>query len=280
MISVAELVLAVAWTFGANGFLIERHLAGASTLPVAWVEPVSHRVDVAFHDRADWAMAFYVSGNASGAPPRHASETPSGSSAARTAVPPRLVLYAPYYLAPEGLTPPPHMAVDIAEYYFHALLEAALDLELHAAESPYAVWMEARAAERMTAVPEAQRLPIYVSALAEFGAHLLSIRNELTRVAERQAVAGRDLCRQLDREASLFGLWHRGFASGRYAGRAFVSNGAGPPRMTPGRQPLERVDKDRFVREILGVDWVGEPRRDFATLCARSSHATEPIDAM
>ncbi len=250
MLPLAEMVLAVAWTFGANGYLIERQAAGSDMLPAAWLAPVSRRVEVAFHGRADWMMAFYVADRAAGAR--------------------RVVLYAPYYLAPGGLAPSSSMAVDVAEYYYHALLEAALDLEM-ADGSSYAAWVEARAAKLMTAVPEAQRLSVYAAALADFGAHLLSIRNELARLAERQGAAGRDLCRLVDRPASLFGLWRRSFVDGPYAGGAFVSDGTGLPRWQEGEQPIERVDKDRFVAEVLGVDWEGEPKGDFAEMCGNGA---------
>jgi hypothetical protein len=267
MIPLAEMVLAVAWTFGANGFLIERQMAGTRDLPAAWLAPVGRRVEVAFHDRDDWAMAFYLTGRASGAAAGGAAPPPAAAESAPPNPGPRIVLYAPYYLAPGGLAPPSAMAVDVAEYYFHALLEAALDLELEASGSPYAAWAEARAAELMTAVPPSQRSAVYASALADFGAHLLSIRNELTRVAERHAAGGRDVCLTLDQPASLFGLWRRSFAGGSYPGGTFVQDGAGTPRWTEGRQPLERVDKQRFVAELLGAGWVGEPRLDFGALC-------------
>ncbi len=257
-----EMVLAFAWTFGANGFLIERQLTGVEALPAAWLEPVAERASIVFHAREDWAMAFYVAPRASSATLAGAPGMPPVEAAG-----PHLALYAPYYLAPGGLVAASRMPVDVAEYYFHALLEAALELERGSA---YADWIEERAAELMTGTPEEQRATAYAAALADFGAHLLAIRNEIARAAERQAAAGRDLCRHLDQPASLFGLWRRSLTGGRYAGGYFASDGEGPPRWTTSRQALERSDKDRFLVELFGVDWSGDPREDFEAVCPGS----------
>ncbi len=254
-----EMVLALAWTFGANGFLVEHQLAGVETLPVAWLEPVADRVHVVFHAREDWAMAFY---DASGATPAPAGDALAGGSSANG---PRLTLFAPFYLAPGGLVEPSQMPVDVAEYYFHALIEAALDIER---ESAYAGFMGERAVELMAEVPVTHRSSAYGSALADFGAHLLSIRNEIARLAERRAAAGGDLCGLLDQPASLFGLWRRSIDSGTYAGSYFSAGDDGPPRWVQSRRALDRSDKDRFLAEILGVDWSGDPARDFAAICS------------
>ncbi len=258
MISVAEAILAFAWVFGVNGFLIERQLTDVEALPIAWLEPVTDHASITFHAREDWAMAFYVAGHASGA-------TSGRASGATPAPGPRLVLYAPYYLAPGGLPTVSGMPVDVAEYYFHALIEAALDLDPD--ETSYAGRLDERAAELMTDVPPAHRLPAYTSALADFGAHLLAVRNEISRLAERQAAVGRDLCRHLDQPASLFGLWHRSIAGGTYAGSYFVPDGDGLPHWAQSRQALERSDKDRFLEELFGVVWSGDPKQDFAVVC-------------
>ncbi len=253
-----EMVLAFGWTFGANGFLIERQLAGVEVLPEAWLEPVAEHSRVVFHDREDWAMASYLPA----APP-----APAGAVAAAG---PRIALFAPYYLAPSGLVAASAMSVDVAEYYFHALVEATLDpnvsdtpLRGASHSSSYRVWIEARAGDLMTEAPPAQRTAAYASALADFGAHLLSMRNEIARLA----AAGRDLCRLLDQPASLFGLWRRSLESGRYPGGYFVSDAGGSPRWVISRGALERTDKDRFLAEVLDVTWTGEPRQDFEVIC-------------
>ncbi len=249
-----EVVLAFAWTFSAaNGYLIDRQLAGVEALPVAWLAPVAERANIVFHAREGLAMAFYLPGRAGDAQPAEAAG-------------PRLALYAPYYLAPGGLPQASRMPVDVAEYYFHALIEAVLSLEL-VGDAAYATWLGERAAKLMAEAPEAQRTAAYTVALADFGAHLLSMRNEISRLAERQAAAGRDVCRHLDQPASLFGLWRRSLVGGRYAGGYFASGGEGPPRWTQSRRALERTDKDRFLAELFGVAWSGDPREDFKALC-------------
>ncbi len=261
---VTELVLALAWTFGSNGFLIDRQRQDLETLPSAWLEPVAERVRVVFHGREDWAMAFYLP-----AAPAEPGPAPAGGEA-------RVSLFAPYFLAPGGLVEVSRMPVDVAEYYFHALIEASLDLELEHG-SPYAAWVKQRATELMADVPPAHRLAAYSSALSDFGAHLLSIRNEISRAAERQAASGRDVCRHLDRPASLFGLWRRSLDTGSYPGgySSVLSEapGAVRPCWRQSRNALERVDKDRFLAELLGVAWSGGAE-DFETLCPKARQAS------
>ena len=209
---------------------------------------------------------------------------------------PRLFLFAPYYLATDGLVAVSRMPVDVAEYYFHALLEASLDLGSGGAA--YAAWAEARAAELMSEVPAAQRRQAYRAALSDFGAHLLSIANEISRAARRQAAAGRDICRllgvrpshrttprpeglgqerdpedrvtgALGRPASLFGHWERSFSGGNYRDGYHLSSPglSSPGRREESRQPLGFQDKERFLREVLGATWSGCSGRDFAALC-------------
>ena len=249
MISVAEVILAFAWVFGANGFLIEQQLNDIDVLPIAWLEPVAANTRIVFHAHEDWAIAFYL--------PAVTGDGGASAEAGNS----RLALFAPYYLAPDGLVAPSQMPVDVAEYYFHALIEAALD-GAHR-DSAYAGWLEGRSAELLVDVPQAHQLSAYLSALADFGAHLLAVRNEVARAAERQAVSGRDVCRQLDRSASLFGLWQRSITDGTYAGGYFLPEG----RWVRSRQALERSDKDRFLAEFLDVSWSGDPARDFEMIC-------------
>ncbi len=266
MIASAEVVLAFAWAFGANGFLIERQLAGIEDLPLAWAAPLADHANIVFHAREDWSMAFYLPAVADPVSPADVPQE-------REQGEPRLVLFAPYYLAPDGLVDISRMPVDVAEYYFHALAEAALDLEiggaLHrrgAGKAPYAVYLKQRAAELMIDVPQTHRLAAYTSALADFGAHLLAIRNETWRAARRQTAAGSDICRHLEQPASLFGLWRRSLAGGSYTGGYYASNG-GSPRWLRSRQMLDRSDKDRFLAELFGVAWSGDPEQDFEAMC-------------
>ena len=252
-----ELIAAFAWIFGANGFLIAGNAPQA--LPSSWLEPVAERTWVTFHDRADWAMAFYL---------------PAGSQGVES-LPGRLVLYAPYYLAPDGLRDTDDMPVDVAEHYFHALLEASFET------SVYATSVAPRAAELMQDVPGPRRLAAYLSASADFGSHALSIANELHRAARRQAAAGKNLCDLIDHPATLFGSWQRSFAHGLYRGRyqpPATAENAAPPWATS-RAGLETQDKLRFVSEVLDVAWTGDPARDFADLCGGSVTHADPADA-
>ncbi len=261
-----QLVLAFAWTFGANGFLIERQLGAAEALPASRLIEVAEDTRVVFHARNDWAMAFYLPAMEDRSPAAIASGGPPRQVVAPSS---RLYLYAPYYLAPGGLLPLSRMPVDVAEYYFHALLGAALDRR-RSGDSSYSAWTAERAAELMADVPEEQRLDVYAAALSDFGAHLLSVHNEISRAAQRQAARGRDVCRLLESPASLFGLWRRSLEGGSYFGSYQVVEGSGGPRAARSRQALAGSDKRRFLAEVLGVTWSGDPAADFAGLCSSS----------
>ena len=272
MIAVAELVLAVAWTFGANGFLVAQPFHGSEGLPAAWLRPVSARTRVVFHDRADWSMAFYVPSPDAGATP----------AAAPSADGPRIFLFAPYYLAPGGLVPAAHLPVDVAEYYFHAVLEGRLDLEIRRPDAAYRRFVRERAEELMSDVPARVRQTAYLAAVSDFGAHLLSIANEIARAALRQNGAGRDLCGLIGQPASLFGLWERSFSEGAYPGHYLdpgETTAGAAPRWGKSRQSLARRDKEMLLREILRAGWSGEAARDFAWLCPQSVFDRDAPDA-
>ncbi|MCP3963228.1 MAG: hypothetical protein GY719_35760 [bacterium] len=256
MIDTAELIVAFAWTLGANGFLITGN--APEDLPARWLEPVAEHTWVAFHDRDDWAMAFYLPDELA----------PAGGESK----PGRVVLYAPYYLAPDGLRDTGDMPVDVAEHYFHALLESAIK------GSAYAASVSPRAHELMLDVPESRRLQAYLAAAGDFGAHALSIANELHRAARRQAAAGKDLCELIDHPATLFGSWRRSFAHGLYHGRylppATPENAAS--EWATSRVALEEEDKLRFTRDVLGSSWTGDPARDFTEMCGSVADVDPP----
>lgn len=287
----ADLVVAFAWLFGANGALIERHVDAAPGLPSAWLRPVAARSRIVFHPHRDWPMAFYVAPDRGGDLPsgdrlggdrlagdRGAGAAPVGRAAA-SAEAPRVFLFAPYYLAADGLVAAADMPVDVAEYYFHALLETRFDYEMHRRTSSFAASVARRAAELMADVPQAHRSTAYLEAAADFGAHLLSIANEISRLARRQAAAGKDICRLVDHPASLFGLWRRSFTSGTYPGRypppEDPNGAAGRPWATTARG-LTDSDKRIIVRDLLASDWSGDPARDFAWLCRQAPRPAPP----
>ena len=270
MIALAEWVLAFAWTFGSNGHLLAQPFMGEDGLPASWLRPISTQSRVIFHDRAEWSMAFYV------APP-----SGSGSDSALGAGP-RVFLFAPYYLAPNGLVDANQMSVDVAEYYFHALLDGRLDLEVRRPDSSYREVVASRAGELMGDVPERFRQAAYLSAVSDFGAHLMSIANEIVRAFRRQSAVGRDLCQLIDQPSSLFGLWTRSFRDGAYTGRYLdtgEANAGERPRWEESQEPLTVGDKKMLVQEILKASWSGDAAQDFAWLCPLAKRSIPDSDS-
>ena len=213
----AGLLVTVLALVGPNGYLLLPSLAPAevrASLPADVFLPLASRLWIVYHERPEWPMALYLP----------AADEPADLSLPLVAADaerllpglrvPRLFLYAPYY---RPAVPAADMPLDVAQYFFGALLEALLDL----APPPD---LDARAAGRGREG--------YVSALTAFGAHALSAAIEVRRSLARQRAAGKDPCRIVDHPATLFGLWHRIFTTEEYRGQVRVAGE--PPRWVPG----------------------------------------------
>jgi hypothetical protein len=268
--ALAGLLLIVGGACGPDGYAVHRRLlapAGAFADLLAAADGSW----VVWHHHRDWARAFY-------SPPeedvRALAVTSAG--AVERLLPglrvPRIFLYVPTYrpggTSSTGSAALSEQAVDVAEHYFHALVELYLDRRLREPGSWFRRLAEARAAELMDEVPPAGRLPAYADAAADFAAHLLSIAHEIGRADRRAAARGTDLCGLLDPPRTLFALWRRSIRSGVYRGRyrpAFEP-GAGATAAVESRRGLGEEDKRRILDELLH-GWTGDPARDFAGLC-------------
>ncbi len=270
---VAELLVTVFLTIGPNGYLIHQQLARSEVreaLPVAPLQAVAQRLWIVFHQHPEWPMAFY-------APPGHGVKIPESVRSAEHELPrllpgpdvPRLFLYKPYY-QPEGrMVAVETMPVDVAEYYFHALLEAFFDLELARSAPGYQAIIEERAVARMRGVPPDYRREAYLAALADFGAHALAAGNELWRGIRRRRAAGEEPCPGIDRPVALFGLWGTIFGAGEYRGGYYLREGAAEVagRWVMSAEVLDRHDKELFSRQVFEAYWSGDVREDFARFC-------------
>ena len=267
---VAELLLAVVLTIGPNGYLIHQQLAQSQVreaLATAAPEAVGPRLWIVFHQQPEWPMTLYVL-------PGHVAEIPEPIRSAKHELPrllpaldvPRLFLYAPYYRPGARMVAVESMPVDVVEYYFHALLEAFLDLERARSASGY---IDERAAERMRSVPPGHRREAYVAALADFGAHALAVANELWRGIRRRQAAGEEPCPGIEQGAALFGLWGKIFGAGEYRGRYYLREGdaEGAGRWVTSAESLDRRDKELFLRQVLEARWSGDVREDFGCFC-------------
>jgi len=171
---------------------------------------------------------------------------------------PRIFLYAPYYRRGAGLAAIRDMTLDVAEYLFHALLEAYLD----AATPDHEATFSGRAAATLSDVPQEHRREAYLAALADFGSHLLSLTLEIERTLERQRRLGKDVCRAVRHPGTLFAKWPRLFAEEPFRGH-YESGG----RSVLATGSIERRDKEILVRGILRGRWTGDVREDFGLDC-------------
>lgn len=239
-------------------------------MPVEPLLAVTPRLWVVYHHHDDWTMAFY---RPSPDAPEAAARTPdlsfqvlAGSGGVERPLAglrvPRLVVYAPYYRSPTAGPSVLEMPVDVAQYYFQALLEASFDLAIDAGLAELAA---ARADVLLAEIPAGQRAGVYAEALAAFGAHALATAVEVRRSLARQRVLGKDPCRAVDLPSTLFGLWRRIFTDEAYAG--LFRPAAAPAEGWRPTPPLARADKELLMARVFQGFWTGDPRRDFHLDC-------------
>jgi hypothetical protein len=218
-------------------------------LPVAFALAVAPRLALSFHHREDWNMAFLLPATGS--------------------TPPRLLLHAPYYRRGWRLAAASELPLDAAEYLFHSLALAWLELEVLGSGSALEATLRRRAEGVLPEVPEEHRLEAYLDAGASFASHALAVAAQLERLHAERRQRGAWLCPAAGQGWPLFGVWERIFTSEPYAGSfvAPASGGAvaGPRRHS--RSVLQRQDKQLFARELLSGLWTGDPLRDFAAFC-------------
>lgn len=266
-------VLAIAAAiFGPDGFAVHRRILAvpesAIAAPVDELLAVADGSWVVWHRQRSWARAFY-------SPPEDSVlllAVAAGAGSVERLLPgleiPRLFLHAPTY-RPEGTAVGlSAQAVDVAENYYHALVELYLDHQLRQPRSWFRRLAADRAGEVMAEVPAVHRLEAYADAVSAFAAHLLSIAHEIGRADRRAAARGEDLCALLDPPRTLFGLWRRSVRSGIYRGRyPHADDGGGSPALATSRHGLAETDKRRILDELFDGRWTGEPVEDFAYLC-------------
>ena len=279
MTGLAGLLLHAFWAFAPDGYLLARQLEGSPLSPaLERLYPAIESTWIVWHRQPSWAMAFY-------SPPEADLAGVERVAAAALVEPerllprlavPRIFLFVPYFGSddpPARLADLESMALDVAENYFHALLEAYLDREARDPASAYLAAARERAGTVMAEVPEPQRLAAYLSAASDFGAHLLSIAHEIGRAERRARSRGGDLCALLDPPRTLFGLWQASVRSASYPGRYTVvavgegDAGGGTVRQVTTRRGLERRDKELFLEHVFGGHWTGDVGRDFGHLC-------------
>ena len=257
MISTLIASLAAWWiAIGPNGAVLapairwSEHLA----MPEAvWLRAVSD-LYVVTHERAAWPRAAYR-------PAR--LPTPARARAGERWLPglavPRLVLYAPHYRTEHGFSPVADMAVDTASALFAALVAARLDGEGRLGGEAFSASLASRAGARFEDVPEAVRSASFYGALVDYGTTALGVANEIGRSQGRRRARGDTLCRLIDHPRTLFRRWRDVFG-------AMPFHGIWGDGQTT-RAGLSADDKAWLVRVVLGLDWTGDPRRDFAAMC-------------
>lgn len=258
--SAAALLLVLGLQIGPDGWQVGGVLAGSELAPVRALAPVAAGLWLVHHEVDAAPMAFYLP--AQPLPPTvtlwAGADGDEGVDLPRLALP-RLVLYAPYYRPPPPLR---DLAVDTAEYLLRALLEARLDPERRPSDDPYLQVARRRAEALVVDLPPADRLPAYLAAAADFGAHVVGVANELGRAARRRAAAGRAPCPRSD--GTLFARWPGIFAGGQF--RPHVGGEGSAARWSV--HALERQDQELLLREVLDAAWSGDLAVDLPGLCS------------
>lgn len=263
MEGLAALALTLVSSFGPNGWVLLAHLDPPEVrprMPVDVFVELAPRLWVVLHEDPDRTMAFYD-------PPAEAGSAlwrlaSSSSSSSERLLPglrvPRIFLFTPYY-RPEGRPRTVlDMPVDVAQYFFTALIEAFLDLRPPPG-------MDTRSEQYGRGIPPAERRGAYASALSQFGADVLAVAGELRRSLARQRAAGKDPCPVVDHPNTLFVHWGRVFTSVEYRGM-YRPPGAPPGTWSLG-PPLSADDKRYLADRLFGGFWTGDVRRDFELDC-------------
>lgn len=277
----------ILWLLAPNGGELAAPLDRAAT-DVPALAPLSILAEplgdtwVVYHRREDWGFAFFIPPEtpAQGLPFPPAPRTLSGLRV------PRLYVNTRTYRADGAPIPPTAMPVDVAEYLFTGLIEGWLSRELERS-ADFTGWFDARAAVTMAEVPEDQRREAYALAVTGFGAHMLSIANELHRAAGRVRQRGGEPCKLV--QSPLANLWERSFATGSYAGGYFRPSPTAPSPPEAGastsessrargpwtktRAVLSADDKKAWVEKAFGGAWTGRAADDFADLCGPDAGA-------
>lgn len=242
---------------------LERLVPGAFTPINGWL-----RIDA--HIVPDHSIAYYLPQQRLELPlePQATTEGADEPAVEPTPVatvelPPRVLVFERIY-APNGkLRTIDELPIDAAEYLLHALIEALLD-RLQQQDLPPA-WLVA-AEQTFADIPQEYRREAAIEAYADFGAHLISLANEIERRAadqERRAA----LCGVATRGVGLFALWSGSFQRqpfpASYYRSASSEPGALPAERIYSAVSLPRVLRERFVAEVLGRPWRGDAMADF-----------------
>ncbi len=258
----AELLLVVGWVLGPRDALLAQQIATAEAtvaLPLTALQPISEQLWVVWHQRQDWTRAFYL-------PP----ETPvtqlvaDAGPSAEVLLPglrlPRLFLYAPDYQKREIWG---SLAVDTAEIYFHALLEAYFDQELRRSASRWRPLVEKRAPELLPDLPPDVQTTAYLAGLIDFAAHTLATAHEIQRTFKRRPSAA-ERCALLQRPG-LPTLWQKIFTAEQYRGSYPTGNPAQPWQLSP--RGITAEDKALVQERLFAHRFSGDPQQDWGHFC-------------
>ncbi len=281
--------------------LLRRAAEPPAALPLDFARSLGSRLALVWHQNPGAPMAYALPWAAISSSDAAADQRKDGSPNIRqpadfaplpegSSHPGSLFLHVSYLGSNGRMRPFRDLPVDAAEQLLHALLDVYLaGLWPPSQAAPLdgvGQSLQQRAEILLPDLPAWAQREAYLAALGDFGAHILSIANEVERLFARR---GSRLCAAVDLRHTLFGLWTRSFRDGRYAGRYYQpaatragdpeppeSPAGGPSLPTTGywveAAPLTPDDKRLVVEAILGAAWQGDARADLAARhCSPSS---------
>lgn len=231
---------------------------GTEHLPLRFARRVAQELDVIFHGERQLALAHFA------LQPLPFLQPPKPPSSAPVQISPTLYLLASAYRDGDRTVPLVDLTVDSTNYLFHELILAHLRLQVVESGDPYAELLRQRASALLPEISAGERLEAYLTGLAAFGGHTISVANQLERSARLHRHRGSNICRQVDRPYSLFASWERMFRSERYVARYYqpAAEGELVGRWINTKVALEPEDKRLFLRFIFDDFWHGELQRD------------------
>jgi hypothetical protein len=257
---------------------------GIDSLLPGVVDQLDADLTVELHWQAAHAIAYYLPAQTIELPPAEGTTPTEGNTApaatpqtapatepvpapptpVRVELPARLVLFAPLF-APEGkLRPLAELPVDAVEYASHAILEALLD-RTAAPHPPAEDQLAVQAAAWFPDLPAEYRRGALIEAYADFGAHLVSLANQIRR-SQSTAPTVERFCLAASRGVGIFTLWRGAFDRQPFPGSYYQvvpeQAGALPGERIYSAHSLPGIARRSFVRDILRQAWTGDPVAD------------------
>ncbi|MEM8964602.1 MAG: hypothetical protein AAGD38_24160 [Acidobacteriota bacterium] len=260
--TLAAVLVATLALFPSGGAL--HPVLAESASPLDPLAEISTELWLVFHDDRSLPLAFFAPAEDLAWAFAWVEGVEASSLLPRLALP-RLLLARRAFIDPQDgeLRPFAELPLDTVDALTRSLFRAWLPRR--AAAPAFRDRLAMRATERLEELPATERLPVYLGMLADYAAHIVALDHEVRRSVARRRAAGRaPPCGLLEPPVGIFALWQQAFDDVAFPGEGTDASG----RYFITGAVLNAEDKRWVERFLLADRFAGEPRTDFAWLCA------------